>query len=49
MKKPGNSNATGKSLEDLQVPLEDKVLLEEIGIVTETPEFRRSRKKTPSK
>jgi len=47
LKKPGSSNATGRSSEDLQEPLEDVVLLEEIGVVINTPEFRRSKEKTP--
>jgi len=47
LKKPGNSNTTGRSSVDLQEPLEDVALPEGIGVVINTPEFRRSNKKTP--
>jgi len=48
LRKPGSSNAIGRSLEDLpDLPPEDEVLLEEIGIVIKTPESRRSKTTTP--
>jgi len=47
LRKPGSSNTIGRSSEDLpDLPPEDEVLLEEIGVVINTPEFRRSKKKT---
>jgi len=50
LRKPGNLILTGKSSEDLlELPIEDKVPLEETGRTTRTYESRKSKKKLKSR
>jgi len=49
LRKPENSNVTGRSSEDLQEAPEDKALPTEIGVATRTHASKKSKRKTPQK